>query len=180
VTRPMVDVRGIHKSFGPLEVLRGVDLRVRAGEVVVILGPSGSGKSTLLRSINHLERVNRGRRHRGDGVDRRPAGGRRHLGVQRVQGGGHQPGARDRPGLRGPAHQDQRGRAGSHQDRDDRVGPEADSALTGRIPLGRWARAREQAEVVWFLSSPAASYATGAVLPADGGLSASNGLTPSH
>ncbi|RAJ68749.1 polar amino acid transport system ATP-binding protein [Streptomyces sp. Amel2xB2] len=57
---PMVDIRGIHKSFGPLEVLRGVDLQVRAGEVTVILGPSGSGKSTLLRSINHLERLNRG------------------------------------------------------------------------------------------------------------------------
>uniref|UniRef100_A0AAU2K413 ABC-type polar-amino-acid transporter n=1 Tax=Streptomyces sp. NBC_00049 TaxID=2903617 RepID=A0AAU2K413_9ACTN len=56
----MVDVRGVHKSFGPLEVLCGVDLTVRAGEVAVILGPSGSGKSTLLRTINHLEKVNRG------------------------------------------------------------------------------------------------------------------------
>ncbi|MCS0635547.1 amino acid ABC transporter ATP-binding protein [Streptomyces sp. LP05-1] len=56
----MVDVRGVHKGFGPLEVLRGVDLRVRAGEVTVVLGPSGSGKSTLLRTINHLEKVDRG------------------------------------------------------------------------------------------------------------------------
>ncbi|MGI5412916.1 amino acid ABC transporter ATP-binding protein [Streptomyces chartreusis] len=56
----MVDVRGVHKTFGPLEVLRGVDLRVREGEVTVILGPSGSGKSTLLRTINHLEKVDRG------------------------------------------------------------------------------------------------------------------------
>ncbi|MFD8144731.1 amino acid ABC transporter ATP-binding protein [Streptomyces sp. NPDC059708] len=56
----MVDVRGVHKSFGPLEVLRGIDLTVRAGEVTVILGPSGSGKSTLLRTINHLEKVSRG------------------------------------------------------------------------------------------------------------------------
>ncbi|MER7006177.1 amino acid ABC transporter ATP-binding protein [Dactylosporangium sp. NPDC000555] len=56
----MVDVRGVHKSFGALHVLRGIDLRVRAGEVTVVLGPSGSGKSTLLRSINHLERVDRG------------------------------------------------------------------------------------------------------------------------
>ncbi|MEV7546410.1 amino acid ABC transporter ATP-binding protein [Streptomyces sp. NPDC089915] len=56
----MVDVRGVHKSFGPLEVLRGIDLTVSAGEVTVILGPSGSGKSTLLRTINHLEKVSRG------------------------------------------------------------------------------------------------------------------------
>ncbi|MET9609537.1 amino acid ABC transporter ATP-binding protein [Streptomyces sp. NPDC006512] len=56
----MVDVRGVHKSFGPLEVLRGVDLLVRTGEVTVVIGPSGSGKSTLLRTINHLEKVNRG------------------------------------------------------------------------------------------------------------------------
>ncbi|MFF0300051.1 amino acid ABC transporter ATP-binding protein [Streptomyces sp. NPDC004562] len=56
----MIDVHHVHKSFGPLEVLRGIDLRVREGEVTVVLGPSGSGKSTLLRTINHLERVDRG------------------------------------------------------------------------------------------------------------------------
>ncbi|MER6693390.1 ATP-binding cassette domain-containing protein, partial [Streptomyces minutiscleroticus] len=56
----MVDVHGVRKSFGPLEVLRGVDLRVRAGEVAVVLGPSGSGKSTLLRTVNHLEKVDGG------------------------------------------------------------------------------------------------------------------------
>jgi polar amino acid transport system ATP-binding protein len=56
----MVDVRNVHKSFGELEVLKGVDLEVRTGTVTVILGPSGSGKSTLLRSINHLEKVDRG------------------------------------------------------------------------------------------------------------------------
>ncbi|MFJ3824601.1 amino acid ABC transporter ATP-binding protein [Streptomyces nodosus] len=56
----MVDVHGVHKSFGPQQVLRGVDLRVRAGEVTVVLGPSGSGKSTLLRTINHLEKVDSG------------------------------------------------------------------------------------------------------------------------
>lgn len=57
---PMVDLRGVHKSFGGIEVLRGVDLTVRPGEVTVVLGPSGSGKSTLLRTINHLEKVDRG------------------------------------------------------------------------------------------------------------------------
>ncbi|MEV6049843.1 amino acid ABC transporter ATP-binding protein [Streptomyces sp. NPDC052107] len=56
----MVDIRSVHKSFGPLAVLKGIDLQVRAGEVTVVLGPSGSGKSTLLRSINHLEKVDRG------------------------------------------------------------------------------------------------------------------------
>ncbi|MEV4380833.1 amino acid ABC transporter ATP-binding protein [Streptosporangium sp. NPDC049644] len=56
----MVELRGVHKSFGPLEVLRGVDLRVAPGEVAVILGPSGSGKSTLLRTVNHLEKVDSG------------------------------------------------------------------------------------------------------------------------
>jgi polar amino acid transport system ATP-binding protein len=56
----VIEVLGVHKSFGSLEVLRGVSLNVAAGEVVVVLGPSGSGKSTLLRTINHLEKVDRG------------------------------------------------------------------------------------------------------------------------
>ncbi|GIH93503.1 putative amino acid ABC transporter, ATP-binding protein [Planobispora siamensis] len=56
----MVELRGVHKSFGSLHVLRGVDLTVEQGQVTVILGPSGSGKSTLLRTINHLEKVDRG------------------------------------------------------------------------------------------------------------------------
>ncbi|MEV4880668.1 amino acid ABC transporter ATP-binding protein [Streptomyces cyaneofuscatus] len=56
----MVEIRSVHKNFGSLEVLRGVDLSVRPGEVTVILGPSGSGKSTLLRTINHLEKVDQG------------------------------------------------------------------------------------------------------------------------
>ncbi|MBQ3106127.1 MAG: amino acid ABC transporter ATP-binding protein, partial [Eggerthellaceae bacterium] len=51
----VVRIRDLHKSFGDLHVLRGVDLDVRRGEVVVILGPSGSGKSTLLRCVNLLE-----------------------------------------------------------------------------------------------------------------------------
>jgi polar amino acid transport system ATP-binding protein len=56
----MVDIRSVHKSFGSLDVLKGIDLKVRAAEVTVVLGPSGSGKSTLLRTINHLEKVDRG------------------------------------------------------------------------------------------------------------------------
>ncbi|WP_262272883.1 MULTISPECIES: amino acid ABC transporter ATP-binding protein [Microvirga] len=57
---PLVQVRDVHKSFDQLEVLRGIDLDIAPGEVVVILGPSGSGKSTLLRCINHLESINKG------------------------------------------------------------------------------------------------------------------------
>ncbi|WP_326769981.1 amino acid ABC transporter ATP-binding protein [Streptomyces sp. NBC_01591] len=56
----MVEIRSVHKSFSSLEVLRGIDLSVRTGEVTVVLGPSGSGKSTLLRTINHLEKVDNG------------------------------------------------------------------------------------------------------------------------
>ncbi|WP_112249081.1 amino acid ABC transporter ATP-binding protein [Kribbella monticola] len=60
MSNAMVSLQGVHKSFGDLQVLKGVDLEVRAGTVTVILGPSGSGKSTLLRSINHLEKVDKG------------------------------------------------------------------------------------------------------------------------
>jgi polar amino acid transport system ATP-binding protein len=59
--RLMVQAEGVHKRFGRLEVLRGIDLQVRPGEVTVMLGPSGSGKSTFLRCINHLEKINGGR-----------------------------------------------------------------------------------------------------------------------
>jgi polar amino acid transport system ATP-binding protein len=52
---PMIKLEGIHKRFGALEVLKGVDLNVAKGEVVCILGPSGSGKSTFLRCVNLLE-----------------------------------------------------------------------------------------------------------------------------
>jgi polar amino acid transport system ATP-binding protein len=51
----------VHKRFGRLEVLRGISLDVRRGEVVVVIGPSGSGKSTFLRCINHLEKIDGGR-----------------------------------------------------------------------------------------------------------------------
>ncbi|WP_433223338.1 amino acid ABC transporter ATP-binding protein [Dactylosporangium sp. CS-047395] len=60
MSTPALEIRNVHKAFGPHEVLKGVDLTVRPGEVVAILGPSGSGKSTLLRTINHLERPDLG------------------------------------------------------------------------------------------------------------------------
>ena len=61
MAEPIVRVESIHKSFGRLEVLRGISLEVNQGEVFVLIGPSGSGKSTLLRTINHLEKINAGR-----------------------------------------------------------------------------------------------------------------------
>jgi polar amino acid transport system ATP-binding protein len=57
----MVKAEGVHKSFGRLEVLKGISLDVQPGEVMCLLGPSGSGKSTFLRCINHLEQINAGR-----------------------------------------------------------------------------------------------------------------------
>ena len=52
---PVVEIRGLRKSFGSREVLKGIDLEVSVGEVVCVIGPSGSGKSTLLRCVNQLE-----------------------------------------------------------------------------------------------------------------------------
>jgi polar amino acid transport system ATP-binding protein len=57
----MVKAEHVHKSFGPLHVLQGIDLEVRPKEVCCIIGPSGSGKSTFLRCINHLESIDGGR-----------------------------------------------------------------------------------------------------------------------
>jgi len=56
----MIRIEDLHKNFGTLEVLKGIDLHIRPGEVVVIIGPSGSGKSTLLRCINLLEDITSG------------------------------------------------------------------------------------------------------------------------
>lgn len=58
--KTMLEVRDLHKSFGKLEVLKGINLSVNEGEVIVIIGPSGSGKSTFLRCINFLEKSQRG------------------------------------------------------------------------------------------------------------------------
>jgi ABC-type polar amino acid transport system ATPase subunit len=57
---PMIKVRGLHKYFGPLHVIRGVDLDVMPREVVVIIGPSGAGKSTFIRCLNFLEEPSAG------------------------------------------------------------------------------------------------------------------------
>ncbi|MFD6666531.1 amino acid ABC transporter ATP-binding protein [Micromonospora chalcea] len=73
----MVRAEQVHKSFGPLEVLKGIDLEVRSGEVCCLLGPSGSGKSTFLRCINHLEKIDAGRiRVDGDLIGYRERGGK--------------------------------------------------------------------------------------------------------
>jgi polar amino acid transport system ATP-binding protein len=95
MTEPLLRARNVRKRFGHLEVLKGIDLDVHPGEVVVILGPSGSGKSTFLRSVNHLERIDAGsisvagdlvgyRRRNGrlhHLSDRKTARTRRHIGM---------------------------------------------------------------------------------------------------
>lgn len=60
MTSPMITAKGIHKRFGDLEVLKGVNLSIGKGEVVALIGSSGSGKSTLLRCLNHLEVIDQG------------------------------------------------------------------------------------------------------------------------
>jgi polar amino acid transport system ATP-binding protein len=79
MAEPMVLSEGVHKRFGALEVLKGIDLEVGRGEVMCLLGPSGSGKSTFLRCINHLEQINSGRLSvDGELVGYREAGGKLH------------------------------------------------------------------------------------------------------
>jgi polar amino acid transport system ATP-binding protein len=78
-TTPMVEAIGVHKSYGRIDVLRGISLRVMPGEVMCLIGPSGSGKSTFLRCINHLEKVDSGRISvDGELVGYRERGGRLH------------------------------------------------------------------------------------------------------
>jgi polar amino acid transport system ATP-binding protein len=86
MTDAMVKAEGVHKRFGRLEVLKGIDLEVRRGEVMCMLGPSGSGKSTFLRCINHLEKINAGRLLvDGELVGYREGGGKLHeLGEREV------------------------------------------------------------------------------------------------
>jgi polar amino acid transport system ATP-binding protein len=92
---PMVKAESVRKSFGHLEVLKGVDLEVAPREVMCVIGPSGSGKSTFLRCINHLEKIDAGRlwvdgnlvgyREKGDKLyelrDREVAARRREIGM---------------------------------------------------------------------------------------------------
>ena len=79
MTTPMVKAESVCKSFGALEVLKGVTLEIDRGQVLVLVGPSGSGKSTFLRCINHLEQVNAGRLYvDGDLIGYRERGEKLH------------------------------------------------------------------------------------------------------
>lgn len=74
---PLVKAEGVHKWFGRLHVLKGVEFAVERGQVSCLVGPSGSGKSTFLRCINHLEKIDAGRLHvDGELVGYRQRGGR--------------------------------------------------------------------------------------------------------
>ena len=80
-TSPVIDIRGLHKSYGDLQVLKGIDITAERGNVVALIGSSGSGKSTLLRCCNMLETSQEGSIHfqgepvkwRGSGHDRKPS-----------------------------------------------------------------------------------------------------------
>lgn len=61
MTETLIKIENLHKYFGKNEVLKGINLEIKRGEVVVIIGPSGSGKSTLLRSMNLLEEATKGK-----------------------------------------------------------------------------------------------------------------------
>ncbi|MBS8225007.1 ABC transporter ATP-binding protein [Vannielia litorea] len=87
---PVIEIRGLHKAYGSLEVLKGVDMRARKGEVISLIGSSGSGKSTLLRCANLLEDSQQGEilfsgeavRWKGEGPARRPADARQVLRIR--------------------------------------------------------------------------------------------------
>lgn len=73
----ILEIQNLHKQFGKLEVLKGIDLQVEKGEVLVIIGPSGSGKSTLLRCLNYLDQPTSGRvLFKGEQVGHREVEGR--------------------------------------------------------------------------------------------------------
>lgn len=79
MNEPAVKVEELRKSYGLVEVLRGIDLEVMPGDVTCLVGPSGSGKTTFLRCINHLEKINSGRLYvNGELVGYREHGGRLH------------------------------------------------------------------------------------------------------
>ncbi|MGW2540168.1 amino acid ABC transporter ATP-binding protein [Kitasatospora sp. NPDC001574] len=76
---PMVRAEQVHKRYGAVEVLKGIDLEVRTGQVFCLVGPSGSGKSTFLRCINHLEKIDAGRLYvDGELVGYKEKGGKLH------------------------------------------------------------------------------------------------------
>jgi ABC-type polar amino acid transport system ATPase subunit len=81
----MITLTDIHKRYGQTEVLRGISLSVRKGEVCVLLGPSGGGKSTLLRTINGLESFDEGRIDVGDVVLEPREGAARHAALARIR-----------------------------------------------------------------------------------------------
>ena len=87
---PVIEIRDLHKSYGELEVLKGVDITAHKGDVVSLIGSSGSGKSTLLRCANLLEDSQRGEilfkgepvKWKGEGLHRRPADARQVLRIR--------------------------------------------------------------------------------------------------
>lgn len=85
---PIISLKNIHKSFGSLEVLKGIDLQAKAGEVVVLIGSSGSGKSTLLRCANLLELCQQGEiQFNGDPIEWKKSGnGRKPANAKQVIG----------------------------------------------------------------------------------------------
>ena len=90
MTQPVIEIRNLHKAYGPLEVLKGVDITARTGDVVALIGSSGSGKSTLLRCCNLLEDSQQGEIQfkgepvtwRGSGVGRRPSDAKQVLRIR--------------------------------------------------------------------------------------------------